>query len=101
MAETRTHINWNVIDFDRILHSPAVVALERAEAERLIQTINALAAAAPFEKRTGRYEESFRAETWHGPTRTAVRVVSSVPYAMKLERKYGILTRALATAGLD
>jgi hypothetical protein len=45
------------------------------------------------------YQNSLRIESVQHPSRVVVRVVADVDYAMALEAKYGILSRALDAAG--
>lgn len=90
-------IRWNTAAFDKILHSTAVDHLTRTEAERLATEARAIAA--PF-RVTGQYESSIHVETMAGSSRNYSRVVASAPYSLKIERKYGVLSRALAAVGM-
>lgn len=92
-------IRWNAVAFDDILNSPQLAALTKQEAERVAATARALAAGA-FEYRksekTGRYEASITVAPMRQPSRYTHRVVANVPYALRIESLYGILSRALA-----
>lgn len=96
----KTEIEWQPQAFPTILNSPRITAVERAEATRLVAALEAVAAGTPFIKSTGAYQSSFRIIEHKGTDRTTVHVVNDQPYAAKLERKYGIMARGLATAGL-
>jgi hypothetical protein len=66
--------------------------------ERRMERVLAVARAnAPVD--SGAYRNSLHVETVEHPSRVVVRVVADVDYAMVLESRYGILSRALDAAG--
>ena len=97
MANTTTKIKWNSIAYDEILHAPALIFLELDEAERLIGIARGLAAS--FAK-TGRYMNSIHAVRRDRNDRVAYDVVAEVPYALKIEKIHGVLSRALDISGI-
>lgn len=60
------------------------------------ETLGRARSAAPEE--SGDYKRSLHVETVH-TDRMVKRVVADVPYAMKVEANYGVLTRALGGRG--
>ena len=101
MRKGKTDIKWNESAFEQILNSPEIVAAERRAGEKFASNVKSIASSAPFRERTGGYEKSIRIETRRGPTRTAVYVIADTPYAIKVERLYGILGHALTATRID
>ena len=76
-----------------LLSSPGLVADLAARGARVAA---AAQSSAPVD--SGAYQASIHTETVQHPTRTVVRVVADVDYAMKVEADTGNLLRALDAA---
>lgn len=104
MSRSRTsksgvEIYWNDIEFNEILKGYEIRGLEKRVAEQIAGLVRSIAASTPFEKSTGRYANSVTVEEWVGPTRVSALVRVAVPYATKVEARWGILSRAIASCG--
>ena len=90
-----------------VMNVPAMVALRKEPgvvAELTSRMQHALAAAkatAPVgpEKGSTHYVDSLRIEHRDRPSRAAVILAASVPYALRVEANHGTLSRALDEAG--
>lgn len=90
----RVKVRLNSAAMRALLSDPGVVADLKSRAERVLSSAES---SAPVE--SGDYKASLHMEVVEHPTRTVVRVVADVPYAMNVEADHGTLSRALDAAG--
>lgn len=90
----RTRVDLNDAGMEALLHDPGVTADLEARMARALQQAQATAPVA-----TGAYRDSLHVEVVQHPSRSVVRVVSDVDYAMTVEAAHGVLARALDAAG--
>lgn len=85
------YMEWNDAALTGLLNSREVVNFVHGTAQSVAATARALAGTIA---QTGKLQASIHVVDEKHPTRPASLVVADVPYAAKIESKYGILRRA-------
>ena len=86
----RFQISWYDDETGKLLRGPEIAGLVKKEAAAVEATAKRIAPVA-----TGGYRDSIQTVSVQGKDRVTYRVESLLPYAMKVEAKYGVLRRAL------